>query len=29
MAKVAVVPRVQFGADPFEKLSSITSMEKI
>ena len=29
MAKVAVVPGVEFGADPFERLSYATSMEDI
>jgi len=29
VARVAVVPRVEFGADPFERLSYATSMENI
>jgi aspartate aminotransferase len=29
VAKVAVVPGVEFGADPFERLSYATSMEDI
>jgi aspartate aminotransferase len=29
VAKVAVVPGVEFGADPFERLSFATSMENI